>query len=81
MKKEEAFALLGKYPELVPLSDEQKRVFKYLWDKYTDYKNRQRLVSKIPDLYSNRLRYRELLTDKEDIEMFNAILRDGDTIF
>ncbi len=79
--KEEIRKLLNKRPELVPLSEDQKDGFLYLWNAYPKYKARQVIVGQIDDLYNNRLRYRALLTKKEDIEMFNAILRDDDTLF
>ena len=81
MKREEAFALLGKKPELVPLDEEQKKTFTYLWGKYKSYNVRRDIVGVIPDLYNNRLRYRELLTKQEDLEVFNKILKDPTTKF
>ena len=77
----EKLNILTKYPELVPLSDEQKESFLYLWKAMPDYARRQKLIGSIPDLYNNRQRYKALLTDKEDIQMFNRIMLDDDTLF
>ena len=81
MKREEARKELSKNPELVPLSEIQKKSFLFFWNEKKDYKSRQELVGSIPDLYNNRQRYKALLTDKEDIQMFNRIMLDGDTLF
>lgn len=81
MKREEARKELSKNPELVPLSEIQKKSFLFFWNERKDYKSRQELVGSIPDLFHNRQRYKELLTDKEEILMFNAIMRDDDTKF
>ena len=81
MKREEAMAELAKNPELVPLSDTQRKAFIFFWNEKKDYKSRQELVGSIPDLYQNRLRYKELLTSQDDVLTFNKIMRDGDTKF
>lgn len=81
MKREEAKAELAKNPELVPLTEVQKKAFLYFWNERKDYKSRQELIGSIPDLYCNRLRYKELLTDKEDFSMFSAIEQDNKTRF
>jgi len=80
MKRSDAEQLLKEYPKLVPLSEEQKRAFLFLWNEKKDYKSRQRLVGLIPDLYNNRRRYKDLLTSKEDVQMFNAITLDDGTL-
>jgi len=77
----EKLNILKKYPELVPLSDEQKESFLYLWKAMPEYARRQKLVGAIPDLYNNRQRYKALLTTEEDVRMFNAIMQDGKTQF
>lgn len=81
--KEEAVRikeLIGLYPELKPLTEEQKEGFLKLWGEYKTYKARQKIVDEIPDLYGNRKRYMELL-EGEDREMFNDICRDENTRF
>ena len=78
MKKEEAFEILGRKPELVPLNEEQRKLFAHLWEKYPDYESRRAVVGAICSLYFNRLRYRELV-NPSDLEMFDRILRDPDT--
>ena len=72
---QEKLELVSRYPELVPLSQEQKDAFLYLWTKMPDYKRRLKLVGSIPDLYCNRMRYRELLPPSERAE-FDRIQSD-----
>ncbi len=81
INKEEIKELLSKQPELVSLTQEQKEGFLYIWKTYPSYKARQKLVGTISNLYCNRRRYRDLLTDKKDVEMFDRILLDGGTPF
>lgn len=74
---------LGKYPQLVPLTEAQKEAFSYLWKAMPDYERRRKLVGSIPDLYNNRMRYRDacLLPESEDWDTFNRITRDPETRF
>lgn len=79
MKKEEAFEILREKPKILPLTQKQKDVFTYLWNKYSDYASRQAIVGLIPDVYGNRARYRDLLPE-EDQMIFRKIQADGRTL-
>ena len=81
MKRSDAEQILKECPKLVPLSEDQKKSFLFFWNEKKDYQSRQKLVSSIPDLYNNRLRYRDLLSTEADVRMFNEIMRDGETKF
>lgn len=81
MKRSDAEQILKEYPKLVPLSEDQKKSFLFFWNEKKDYPSRQKLVGSIPDLYNNRQRYKALLTTEEDVQMFNAIMRDEETKF
>ena len=81
MTLDEIFEILGKRPELEPISEKQKQLFLSMWRKNTSYEARRTLVGSISSFCHNRDRYRELLTDPKDIAMFNRIMTDEDTKF
>lgn len=77
------YALIREMPKLVPLTEAQKEAFKVFWATAKTYERRRDLVSQIPDLYNNRMRYRDacLLPESEDWDTFNRITRDPETRF
>ena len=77
----EVFEILGKRPELEPISEKQKQLFLSMWRKNTSYESRRTLVGSISSFCYNRERYKELLTDPKDIQMFNRIMHDDETKF
>ena len=83
MKRSQAIELLNKKPELIPLTEDQKKAFTFFWNEKKDYTSRQQLVSSIPSTWGNRNRYRDecLIPESSDWYMFNQIMNDDDTLF